>query len=73
MIQAENLLKIGLHPSEILIGFEKGGNKCLELIEELACYRVNNVKDSEELPKCIKSAIASKQFGLETFLGSLIA
>lgn len=73
LIQAENLLKMGLHPSEILIGYEKGAKYCLELIEELSCYSVNNIKDIEEINKCIKTSIASKQFGLETFLGGLIA
>jgi hypothetical protein len=27
------LLKMGLHPSEILIGYDKGAKKALELIE----------------------------------------
>ena len=34
MQQAENLLKMGLHPSEILLGYEKGSKKCLELLDE---------------------------------------
>lgn len=34
MIQAEGLLKMGLHPSEILIGYERGAKKALELFEE---------------------------------------
>jgi T-complex protein 1 subunit theta len=33
MIQAESLLKMGLHPSEILIGYEKAARKSLELLE----------------------------------------
>ncbi len=38
MVQAESLLKIGLHPSEILLGYEKASKKCLQLIEEMSCY-----------------------------------
>lgn len=72
MIQAEGLLKMGLHPSEILIGYEKASKKCLELIEELTCYKCENIKDFDELKKCIKTAIASKQYGLEDFLAGLI-
>jgi chaperonin GroEL (HSP60 family) len=63
---------MGLHPSEILIGYEKGSKKCLELLEDLACYKVENVRDRSDLLKCIKSAIAPKQYGMEGFLGGLI-
>ena len=51
---------MGLHPSEILIGYEKGAKKCLELLEELSTYRIENLRDKPELKKAIKSAIASK-------------
>lgn len=60
MTQAEQLLKMGLHPSEILIGYEKGSKQALELVETLAAYKVENIKDMNELQKCIKTAIASK-------------
>lgn len=73
MQQAESLIKMGLHPSEILIGYEKGAKKCLELLDDLSCYKVNNIRDRKEITDCIKSAIASKQYGLENFLSSLIA
>lgn len=73
MQQAESLLKMGLHPSEILIGYEKGAKQALEIVEGLSCYSVENVKDKEDLQRCIKTAIASKQYGLEDFLSGLIA
>jgi T-complex protein 1 subunit theta len=60
MNQAESLLKMGLHPSEILIGYEKASKKCLELLEDLTCYKLENIRDREEVKKCIKTAIASK-------------
>jgi T-complex protein 1 subunit theta len=47
MIQAEHLLKMGLHPSEILIGYEKASKKALELLEELPCAKLENVRDLE--------------------------
>ena len=73
MNQAESLIKMGLHPSEILIGYEKGAKKCLELLDGLTCHTVDNIRDRTELQNCIKSAIASKQNGLEGFLSNLIA
>lgn len=73
LTQAEGLIKMGLHPSEILIGYEKAGMKALELIEELTCHKAEKLRDLEELTACIKTPIASKQFGLEDFLSKLIA
>ena len=64
---------MGIHPSEILIGFEKGSKKCLELLEEMTCYTIKNYRDFDELKMCLKTSIASKQFGLEDFLAGLIA
>ncbi len=72
MTQAEGLIKMGLHPSEILIGYEKGAKKCLELLETLSCYSVGNVRDRTELQMCIKSSIASKMYGLENFISGII-
>lgn len=40
MQQAEQLLKMGLHPSEILIGYEKGAKQALELVETLSGYQI---------------------------------
>ena len=60
MSQAEGLIKMGLHPSEILIGYEKGAKKALELLEELSCFSIENIRDRNDLQMCIRSAIASK-------------
>lgn len=73
MQQAESLLKMGLHPSEILIGYEKGAKKVLELLETLSTHKIESVRDKRELNRCIKTAIASKMYGLEDFLGGLIS
>lgn len=73
MQQAEQLLKMGLHPSEILIGYEKGAKQALELVETLQGYQIQNLRDQAELQRCIRTAISSKQYGLEDFLSGLIA
>lgn len=49
MQQAEQLLKMGLHPSEILIGYEKGAKQALELVETLSGYQIQNLRDQTEL------------------------
>jgi len=73
MAQAQSLIQMGLHPSEILIGYEKGAKKALELLETLTAYKLENPRNLDELTNCIKSTVASKQFGLEDFLSRLIA
>ena len=47
--QAEALIKMGLHPSEILIGYEKAAKKVLELLDEQTCYSVENIRSREEV------------------------
>ncbi len=60
MAQAETLLKMGLHPSEILLGFEKAGKKVLELLDTYGCYKIENLREKSELKKALLSVIAAK-------------
>ena len=63
---------MGLHPSEILIGYEKAAKKCHEELENSVCYTLKDIHDYDEVLKCMKTSVASKQYGLEDILGSLI-
>jgi T-complex protein 1 subunit theta len=72
MTQAMGLLKMGLHPSEILIGYDKGAKKALELIEKMECHKATDLSSHEEISRCIRTAIAAKQFGQDEFLSKLI-
>lgn len=73
MQQAENLIQEGLHPSELLVGYEKASKKCLEYLDSLIAYKVEDITNKEEILKCIKSVVASKQYGNEDILAPLIA
>jgi T-complex protein 1 subunit theta len=73
MTQAASLINMGLHPSEIVIGYDKAAKKTMELLETLSVHKLENPRDNAQLKHCIKSVIASKQFGLEDFLSQLIA
>lgn len=55
---------MGLHPSEIVLGYEKGSKKALELLDQLTCENIENIKSEENLFRAVKPAIASKLFGL---------
>jgi len=73
LTQAASLINMGLHPSEILIGYEKASKKTMELLENLSTQKLENPHNKEELIRAIKSVIASKQFGQEVLLSNLIA
>ena len=73
MTQAQSLITMGLHPSEILIGYEKAAKKSMELLDNIDSYTSENLRDLDELTRLIKGTVASKQHGLEDFLANLIA
>jgi len=70
--QAESLLKTGLHPTEILLGYEKAFKKCMEILPNYTVYTVNDVKKKEEVLPCLESVIATKLYGYESFLAPLV-
>jgi T-complex protein 1 subunit theta len=73
--KAEELIRMGLHPSEIIIGYTKAINKTLEILEDLVEKGSENmdVRNMEEVVLRMKSAVASKQFGQEDVLCPLVA
>ncbi|CAF3467752.1 T-complex protein 1 subunit theta [Fusarium graminearum] len=71
--KAEDLLRMGLKTSDIVIGYEKAQKFALETLEELSVDKVEHMRDQEELSKAISTVIASKQNGNEAFLADLVA
>ncbi|KAI8999469.1 chaperonin Cpn60/TCP-1 family [Gaertneriomyces semiglobifer] len=69
---AEFLLKMGLHPSEVIEGYRVAGRKALELLEGLVTESVQDAHQTEELKKVVYTAVASKQYGYEELLGDLV-
>lgn len=70
---AEELLLIGLHPSEIIAGYEKAGKKALEILEELVVLKVDNMKDATLASNALKTAIGSHLYGYQDMLAPKIA
>jgi len=64
---------MGLHPSEILIGYDKASKKTMEILDTLAKKKLENPGNKEALVNAIMPVVASKQFGQEAFLTDLIA
>ena len=73
LTQAEPLVRMGLHPSEIVSGYKKAGKKGSELLDSLVCATLSNLQDADEVSKYLRSVISSKQFGYEDFLSKLVA
>ncbi|KAK7846194.1 t-complex protein 1 subunit theta [Quercus suber] len=72
---AEDLIRMGLHPSEIISGYTKAINKTVEILEELVenGSETMDVRNKEQVLSRIRAAVASKQFGQEDILCSLVA
>lgn len=71
---ASNLIKSGLHPSDIHIGYEKAAKKCFDLIDSAPKYTITDLRSEEEVTKIIKPIIGSKLLlSQENILAPLIA
>lgn len=72
MQQAEQLLRMGLHVSDVVAGYTKAGVKALEILETLEIDRLKDVRDPVELTRILRTVIASKQYGNEDILTPLV-
>lgn len=71
--QAEELIRMGLKPVEIIEGYELARDKILnDFLPELAVAEVKDVRNSEYVQKAIRCSVMSKQYGNEDFLSTLI-
>ncbi|CCI50152.1 unnamed protein product [Albugo candida] len=71
--EASSLLRMGLHASEIVIGYQKAYEKCCQVLESVPVVHIEDVRNPIELEKMVKSSLASKQFGYEDLLAKLVA
>jgi TCP-1/cpn60 chaperonin family len=62
---AGELLRQGLHTAEILEGYKRAFEKCMEELPSLVCHTVEDVRDKAQLVYAIKTTLASKQYGFE--------
>ena len=70
--EAEDLLRMGLKPTEVADGYELALEKALAILETLSCHEVKDISDKEDVKKVIKAAVMSKQYGNEEFLANLV-
>jgi T-complex protein 1 subunit theta len=69
---AGELIKNGVHTSEIVTGYQLAFEKTLEILPTLVVRTIANVRDADELKAGIRSVIGTKQCGYEDFLASLV-
>ncbi|KAG2015187.1 t-complex protein 1 [Coprinopsis cinerea AmutBmut pab1-1] len=71
--KAEHLLIMGLHPSEVIKGYELGAQKAQEELEKLTNFSLPSPLTKPSLASALRPAIASKQYGSEDVLADLVA
>ncbi|KAF9047803.1 chaperonin Cpn60/TCP-1 family [Panaeolus papilionaceus] len=71
--KAENLLIMGLHPSEVIKGYELASIKAQAELEKLPTINLPSPMTPASLAEALKPAIASKQYGSEDKLAALVA
>ncbi|KAA0201940.1 hypothetical protein HAZT_HAZT002139, partial [Hyalella azteca] len=71
--KAEELIKMGLTPTDVADGYQLAVDKALEILEELECWKVTDNRDLSQVRKALRGTLMSKQYGYEDFLAELIA
>lgn len=73
LTQAEGLMRLGVHPSDIVDGFKKATAKALAELDALVAEKLEDPRDRAALVRVLKPVIASKHAGYEETLGGLVA
>lgn len=73
LLRAEELLKEGIHANDVYKGYELARDKALECLNAQVAWSCEDLKSVEQLTKCVKTAISSKQLGCEGPLAKLVA
>lgn len=71
--KAEDLLRMGLKTTDIVVGYEKALSFALGTLKELEVDRVKDIRSQEELSKAIRTVVAAKQSGSEEKLADMVA
>lgn len=70
--QAEYLLRMGLHPAEVIAGYQVASKKCLEFLDAASCDTIKDLHSVTELTRIVRSVLASKQYGYEDLLAKVV-
>jgi T-complex protein 1 subunit theta len=70
---AEELISTGLHPSEIITGYEKAAARIESTLDDLVVYTASSTTDIAEVSRLISPVLASKIYGYEGTLSRCLA
>jgi len=70
---SEELLRMGLHTSEIVEGYKKAFVKADELLASCVAHTVTDMRDVSAVGRAISSVLCAKQRGFEDTLAPLVA
>lgn len=71
--ETEELLRMGLHTSEIIQGYKKAGDYLQKVLPSLVVSQVSDPRNKDELVRICKPVLAAKQAGAEGILAPLVA
>lgn len=71
--QAEDLIKMGLHPSDIVLGYEIASKKALEILKGLSHFTVTDPRNLDQVLPIIETALCPKMPGYYKHFSSLLA
>jgi T-complex protein 1 subunit theta len=66
---------MGLHPSQIVLGYEEASKKAIQLLNEdrLVGYKVEDPRNEEQVTKALLASIGAKIPNYATFFSNLVA
>jgi hypothetical protein len=71
--QAESLLRLGVHPTDVVEGYKRATEKALALLEAEVAWTLDNPRDKAALTRALTPVVASKQLGYEELVAGLVA
>jgi len=73
LVEAEELLKEGIHAADILKGYEMTAKKLTQWLEEEVTWTMTDFHSAQQIQKATATAIGSKQLGREEELSVLLS
>lgn len=70
--QAQELIKLGLHPSDIVLGYEIASKKALDILMSLNHYQVADPRSYEQVIPTVETALCPKMPGYYRHFAKLI-
>lgn len=71
--QAESLIKMGLHPSQIIDGYEKATKRAVELLHEMKGYTVSDIRDLKQVSTVLNTTLTPKLMGYADYFSEQLA